>query len=232
MDYKNYFVDKNIALVILAGGCGNRFGSDKLLEYLNDKPLLLYSVTYFRKFINDKNIFLVFNNKNFYKYKNIINDFIPDNSINFIFGGSTRVESVFNCICNLPNFMEMVAIHDAVRPLATIELLKKCTDSCINFGSGVSAVKIYDTLKLVNNNIIIKTIDRENMWKIQTPQVFRLYELIDAYKSIINKRISVTDDSEIMEISGHKVYLVENDSLNEKITCKDDLNLIKSYLKL
>ena len=114
----------------------------------------------------------------------------------------------------------------------TIELLKKCTDSCINFGSGVSAVKIYDTLKLVNNNIIIKTIDRENMWKIQTPQVFRLYELIDAYKSIINKRISVTDDSEIMEISGHKIYLVENDSLNEKITCKDDLNLIKSYLKL
>jgi len=196
-------------------------------------PVFLHSITRLRGVCPDNHIVFVGSDEFLSKYQSLTDKIIPGNQILFTRGGETRSDSVINGLSAISKDIEFVAIHDAARPLVTIELLKKCIEACSIHGSGVAANRISDTVKQTDSECFVtKTIDRTNLWAIQTPQVFRLKDIKLAYDKIKKDEISVTDDASAMEHLGYKVYLVENPEPNLKITYSNDLKLAESLLLL
>lgn len=218
-------MEKLLGIIIVAGGGSSRYGEkNKLLENIDSIPVFAHSLINFRNCCPDNHIILVCSENYLPAYKNMINMLIPDNKFIFTQGGVTRSDSVINGLNMLPKKIKYVAIHDAARPLATAPLLKKCLSSCISNGSGVAAKRITDTLKTSDNGgKVLKTIDRNNTWAIETPQMFRFTDIKAAYRYVKEKGIIVTDDAGAMEHFGKDVFLVENQDYNFKITYPVDL---------
>lgn len=141
-------------------------------------------------------------------------------------GGETRQASVLNGLSALPEDCEFVAVHDAARPFVTREVLERTLKSAMEFGSGVACTPINDTVKRVDaQGRLMGTLDRSLMRAVQTPQVFRLETLRQAHEWARARGIDATDDSALVELSGHDVRLVESrdGALNVKLTTPDDL---------
>lgn len=222
----------NLGIIIVAAGSSSRFGkTNKLLTKVHDIPIFLYSLLNFRSFVPDDKIVLVCNPQLIAKFKQITKKYIPNNSFIFTEGGSERFHSVIYGLNALPSKTKFIAVHDAARPLADSDLLKKCLISCKLNGSGVAAKKITNTIKLADkNNKVIKTVDRTNLWTIETPQVFLFQELVTAYKKILKNNVIVTDDAGAIEHLGKPVFLIENHKINIKVTYPEDLTIIRNMI--
>ena len=134
-------------------------------------------------------------------------------------GGDTRGESVKNGLGAARG--EFVAIHDGARALITAEEIEKAVNAAQRYGAAAPGVKCKDTLKLADDEgFIIKTPDRERLYMIQTPQVFKTAEIVEMYGSA---RESFTDDCAVMESCGGRIKLVEGSYENIKITTSEDL---------
>ena len=225
----------NSSLIILAGGKGLRFGKDKLLEIIGNYPVIIHSILNFIKEIPNNNLIVVCNENKFNQYKNIINKFIPKNSIHFIIGGNNRMQSVFNGLKKIKidfNNIKNVIIHDAARPLVSKILLKKCIDNYIKLGNTIPVNKIYETVKMIDINMkVLKTINKNNLRISQTPQIFCFEELYKSYNAIINSKLKFTDDAAILEHLNYTVNIIENDDINIKITYPNDIKYIQFLLK-
>jgi 2-C-methyl-D-erythritol 4-phosphate cytidylyltransferase len=215
----------NLGLIFLAAGKSSRYGEkNKLLELYEGLPLFIHSIKKLSTLCKNDNIFIVCTPENINKFSHILNKNIPDNNFNFIGGGKERYNSVYNGLMELKDKVEYVAIHDTARPMATSKLLKNCYTICKKNGSAIAAKRINDTIKRTGeNNKVQATIDRTNLWAIETPQVFRFNEIFDAYTRVIIDEKFITDDSSAMEYAGYTVYLMENTEPNKKVTYKTDL---------
>lgn len=147
-------------------------------------------------------------------------------------GGAERYDSVQNALAHCSPDVEFVAIHDTARPCLTAEMLDKVLEKGAETGAAALACPITDTVKRTDSNAIVQeTIPRENLWAMQTPQVFRRTLLMDAYAHKDKITSPVTDDCQLVEALGEKVYLIENDATNIKITSQRDLQLAAAILK-
>ncbi|OGV18893.1 MAG: 2-C-methyl-D-erythritol 4-phosphate cytidylyltransferase [Lentisphaerae bacterium GWF2_38_69] len=221
-------MNKELGIVIVAGGSSSRYGEkNKLLELIGNMPIIAHSPMKFRNLSPDNHIVIVSNKENLNLYELILSKFIMNNSFSFAIGGNTRGDSVYNGLQYLKNFdIKYVAIHDAARPLASSKLMVSCLDQCIRKGSAVAAKKITDTIKSADEKLkIVSTIDRSTLWAMETPQVFNFADILTAYELVRKNKLSVTDDASAMEASGKEVYLVENKEYNQKITYPWDLPL-------
>ncbi len=255
-------MNKELGIIIVAGGTGTRFGGgNKLLEYIPSSiclskphtpiappespkpppkqkikmppayPVFIYSLLNFRNSCPDTQIVLVCHSDLIEKFKKLADKFIPENQFIYTIGGAERYNSVINGMNALPKSVKYVAIHDAARPLADKKLLYKCLEMCKQKGSGVAAKKINDTVKrTINENIVLESLDRTNLWTVETPQVFKIDELKSAYRTLLQDSASVTDDAGAMEYADFPVYLVENPDINTKITHQSDIEYIKTLI--
>jgi len=225
-------MNNDLGIVIVAGGSSTRYGAKpKLLESFSGYPLFIHSLLNFRNSCPDEQIVIVCHKTLLQEFKDLTIKFIPNSNFSFTTGGKERYNSVINGLHIFDNHIKYVAIHDAARPLAKQELLINCLKSCQDKGSGVAAKKINDTIKLTTDDgNVLKTIDRTHLWAIETPQVFRLDNLLTAYRKIINDSINVTDDAGAMEYAGFPVYLVENQNVNIKVTYQADKKFIEVLL--
>jgi len=147
-------------------------------------------------------------------------------------GGAERFESVANALALVKPEAEFVAIHDAVRPCLTEEMVNAVFASAARTGAALLAVPVTDTLKRVNaQQEVQETVARQGLWLAQTPQVFRREWLVEAYANRGKVGKEVTDDTQLVEAAGHKVHVVEGSSTNVKITTKGDLFLAEAVLK-
>ena len=147
-------------------------------------------------------------------------------------GGAERFESVANALALVKPEAEFVAIHDAVRPCLTEEMVNAVFASAARTGAALLAVPVTDTLKRVNaQQEVQETVARQGLWLAQTPQVFRREWLLEAYANRGKVGKEITDDTQLVEAAGHKVYVVEGSSTNVKITTKGDLFLAEAVLK-
>jgi len=226
-------MNKELGIIIVAGGTGTRFGgTNKLLEYIDEYPVFIYSLLNFRDTCPDNQIVLVCPSTLIEKYKKIADKFIPKNQFLYAAGGAERYNSAINGLNALPENIEFVAVHDAARPLANKKLLYKCLDSCKHRGSGIAAKRINDTVKRTENDgKVVKNINRANLWAVETPQMFKFDELKSAYRKLLQDKSTVTDDAGAMENAGFPVYLVENPDINTKITHKSDIIYIKELIQ-
>lgn len=224
-------MNQEYTVIIPAGGSGNRLkvyleGKSKQFVKINNKSVLEIVIEKFFKFIKIRKLIVSLPLWNFYENKNYYLSKFP--SIEITKGGITRQESIYNALKSLQYNDGKVIIHDAVRPFFTegelFKLLKKA-DEC---GNAILAVKSRDTVKTITKNNI-KTLDRDNIWLVQTPQIFDLELLLKVYRKSIKEDFLGTDDSMLLEHFGYKTFIVEGGYQNFKITNSFDFK-IAQYL--
>jgi 2-C-methyl-D-erythritol 4-phosphate cytidylyltransferase len=153
-------------------------------------------------------------------------------NVELVEGGAERFESVANALARVPADVELVAVHDAVRPLGTPALVDAVFAAAAEHGAALPAVPVADTLKRVDAaNRVTGTTPRTGLWQAQTPQVFRRDWLLDAYARRAAVPQPVTDDAQLVEAAGYPVVVVPGAATNFKITTKDDLALAELILK-
>jgi len=211
--------NKKIAAIITSGGNSTRFGSNKLLEILNNKTVIETTVS---KFVNLADI-TVIPCQNDIKETVLKSDIYDKNKIIFAHAGSSRQKSVYNGLIKLKEYHpDIVLIHDGARPYINRDIIQKTVDLTIQKKAVVVGQMAFDTIKTVKNGIITSTLDRNMIFQAQTPQSFN-YDLIMNIHEKYKNSDGFTDDSSMAEAEGIEIYIIDNKNKNNKITFKDDL---------
>src|SRR6056297_733266 len=216
---------KKIA-VITAAGKGIRLRKDIKKQYIkiNEKPIIYHTIKVFNDsdFIDD--IIIVADRDNLQYLKNeIIDRYNFSKVTDVVEGGSTRKDSVRNGFNRIQDKESIIIIHDGVRPFIDRKIILKSIEVAEEKGGAVAAIKSSDTIKIVNNTKVEKTLDRKNLIRIQTPQTFRYEVLEKGYSTVKWQDNRITDESYIVESAGFHVYTVEGSETNIKITTEFDL---------
>ncbi len=152
--------------------------------------------------------------------------------VELVLGGEQRVDSVAAALERLRPEVELVAVHDAVRPCTRKEDIDRVIAAAANSGAAILACPVHDTLKEAAGDATIeRTVPRANLWLAQTPQVFGKELLLKAYANRSKIEGEITDDAQLVEALGIRVTLVEGPPTNIKITTRDDLTLAKAILE-
>ncbi len=153
-----------------------------------------------------------------------------DKPVRLVEGGPTRHESVSNAFAVLDTRTDIVLIHDGVRPFVTLEMIESVITLAQKYGAGTVAVPARDTLKKVEGDIIVASLPRDNIVRIQTPQAFQ-YELLSKGLKIAERdRFVATDESSLVERLGLPVKIAQGSDMNIKITTTDDLKMAEALL--
>lgn len=221
--------------IIVSAGFGKRFGSpDKVFYEVNDKPIFIWAVQAFEKleFIND--IWIVTRKDAVLKLRDYLQIFNIKKVKKIVEGGKERQDSVYNALKLMPEDTEIVLIHDAARPLVSKELIERVFNAMNPQIDGVIPVtKITDTVKWIKSrNIVGGTLNREILRAVQTPQAFWFKKILEFYERAYSEGVYGTDDAFLVEGYGGKVYIVDGDEKNIKITTKQDIEKMKSILNL
>ncbi|MFH0963376.1 MAG: 2-C-methyl-D-erythritol 4-phosphate cytidylyltransferase [Planctomycetota bacterium] len=143
-------------------------------------------------------------------------------------GGPTRMQSVAKALARVEESWEFVLVHDAVRPLVAPEVVRKTVDAAQRTGAAIAAAPASDTVKESDDDRrVVRTLPRERLWLVQTPQVFRRALLARAYDEALRLDLEATDDSVLVEHLGAPVEIVPSDASNFKITTPADLEIFK-----
>ena len=222
----------DLGLIIAAGGSSCRYGgSNKLLESLSGVPVFIHSLRRLALLCPDEAVILVAPAAHLPLFADLTAQYCSSLRFTGVAGGDTRGQSVFNGLAALPASARYVAIHDAARPFASTELLRRCLLAARQCGGALAAHPVTDTLKkAAADGTIAATVDRAGLWAAETPQVFSRPELQAAYEAAFVAGRDFTDDAGVMEFVGGKVALVDNPDPNPKITYPADLRLAETMM--
>ena len=220
--------------IIPSGGDSKRFGGDTPKQYLkiNGKELLVYTLEVFQQCDLIDEIIIAAKES----YFDLINELKVKHNINklthLIGGGATRQESVANALFSINNADEndLIAVHDAARPLLSQKVLTDSLNTAKNFDSVVVAINARDTL-LKGNEFVDDYVDRQNIRYAQTPQVFKYHIISKSMNKAKDEDFIGTDESMLVNRAGYKVKFVKGESTNFKITTQDDIRLFKSLIQ-
>ena len=204
-------------------------GKNKLLLSLNGESILYWTLK--AVFLSEKVSWVGIIGQPYDKSEilNSIKEFSDE--IKWINGGNTRQESVRNGVNNLPSNATKVLIHDGARCLIKPELIDNCFKELEKNDAVILAVKVTDTIKVVNENQIIKdTPNRNFLWAAQTPQGFLVKQLKNAHQTAKDNSWEVTDDASLFERLNWPVKIIEGNSTNIKITSPIDLKIASLFL--
>ena len=222
------FVMTNYAIIV-AGGKGSRMQSDipKQFLLLGQKPILIHTLEAFERCKIIDKIIVACSKDYIFHCDKLLREYDFKKVAKVIEGGEQRQNSV----CNALKFIDsdVVCIHDGVRPFVKSELIEKVVGECKNNDGCICAVKVKDTIKRCSE-YALETLDRENLYQVQTPQAFKTEKLKRVYDLAAKENFIGTDDSSLMEHYGYKIKVVEGDSFNIKITTPEDLIFGQIYL--
>ena len=224
------------AAVIVAAGRGSRMGLDrnKVLYPLCGEPIVVRTA---RVFVDcglfDGGVVVVTGENDIAEMKQMLED-AGVNVRAVVVGGADRQESVYRGIAACDENADIIAIHDGARPLVTREVIARTIDSAREFGSGVAAVMLKDTIKRVDENgCVIDTPIRDTLRAVQTPQTFDAKLIRAAHERFKNGNeagLRATDDAMLAEWMGHTVRLTDGDVENIKLTTPEDMLLAEQVL--
>ena len=203
--------------ILLAAGNSSRSALpyNKVLHLIGDKPIIYLSAS---NFINDERcnkILLVCKEEEINTFKEV---FVGIDKIEYVIGGNTRQESVNNALTHIDS--DYVLIHDGARPYYSSNLLNEIVDKLNDHNAVIPAIKVIDTLKVVKVNKVVKTLNREEVVRVQTPQGFKTSLIKTAHNKAIKN--TYTDDSSMVEELNEEVFVVEGETTNIKFTIKED----------
>jgi len=216
-------------VIITAGGSGTRMGTSIPKQFLeiNGLPVIMHCIQAFLNYSENINLILVLPSKDTDYWKELCRRHQFNINHKVCVGGETRFESVKNGL-ELVDGDGLVAVQDAVRPLASQQLINRCFEIASLHGNAVPAIPLKDSFREISGNES-RPVDRSKFVLIQTPQVFDIVQIKTAYDQAY--RTSFTDDATVAESAGVKINLVEGEPSNIKITTKEDLVLAEALLR-
>ena len=222
----------SVCAVVPAGGTGIRMGGTVPKQFLelNGKPILYYTLKTLQDCGIISELILVVPEK---EYDNACTDWLgkPEIVTKVVVGGEKRQDSVYNGFCELSPQTEIVLVHDGVRPFLSHQMIQESVDAAREYGAAITAIPVNDTIKKVDDSgLVSKTVDREGLWRVQTPQVFRYELLEEAFKKANCEKFYGTDEGTLIEHLGKPVKVVEGSEQNIKITHPEDLRLSEIFI--
>jgi len=200
---------------------------DKVFAQLGGKPALSYVLDAFEKCEPVSQIIVVVSEDNLAKCRQLIAKGKHAKPVEVCVGGKRRQDSVAAGLARLDK-CDWVVIHDGARPLVTKELIERGLEAAKETGAAAAAVPVTDTIKVADDDRIVRqTPPRQNLWAVQTPQVFRVDLISKAYQKAAGE---VTDDASLVEALGYKVKLYTGSYDNIKITTGKDLLIAEVLL--
>ncbi|NIQ03009.1 MAG: 2-C-methyl-D-erythritol 4-phosphate cytidylyltransferase [Nitrospinaceae bacterium] len=222
-----------ITAIIPAAGRGTRMGAPVAKQFLElkGKPILHYTLEVFERCGVVDSVVLVVPESDVESARRDWNK--PGRCVRgVVAGGAQRQDSVWNGLHALDPDTEIVIVHDGVRPFVTEAILRNSVETAREFGAALAAVPVSDTLKQADSeHWVTRTVDRRGLWRVQTPQTFRLPLLIEAFEKAYADSYYGTDEGSLVEYLGQPVKIVEGSELNIKITRREDLALGEMILE-
>ena len=216
MKYSDGTIRKTAA-VLLCAGKGSRTGLpyNKVLMHIGGQTVAEIALDVLRRSGID-DVVITSNHDDY----DILREIADENGARVVFGGESRTESVRNALAALFHDTEIVLIHDGARPFFSSGLVAAAVQSAADYGSGIAAVPSVDAIKQARDGFVERSLDKNTLYNIQTPQAFRYAEIIDAYSKIDG---DYGDDCEVYELAGYRARLVRGEYANTKITTYADV---------
>ena len=219
-------------VIIVAGGKGRRMRTDlpKQFLLLDGTPVIMRTITNFYNFDPSMRIIVVLPDDHMEYWDKLCRKLSFNISHDVVAGGNTRFDSVKNGLSLLHGKKSdyLVGIHDAVRPITSLELIERCYNGATERGNSVPAIEMNESVRKIDGSKNFP-LPRNSVRIIQTPQVFVFSQLSGAYD--ISYRDFFTDDASVVEYSGYPIYLVEGEHNNIKITSPFDLVVAETLIK-
>jgi len=215
-------------VVIVGAGSSQRMGMDKVFMPLAEKPLLAWSVDVCQSCELVNQIVIVLNESTLDLGRRLVAERGWSKVVEVCLGGNRRQDSVRQGLNKLKG-CDWVVIHDGARPFLTLDLIRDGLEAAQSTGAAVVAVPVKDTVKLGGSDLMVReTLNRQELWAVQTPQVFRFDIITKAHEQI---KGDVTDDASMVEQLGYKVKLYMGSYDNIKITTPEDLALAELIVR-
>ncbi len=220
-----------LSAIIVAGGSGRRMGFDKTFASLGDKPIVGHAIAAFEAADCVDEIILVGRQERLAELEALVASQTFRKVRCVIAGGEHRQDSVQAGLHALAAEATCVAVHDAARPLVRPEQITRVFEMARAHGAAALAASVIDTLKRASGDGIVQdSLERENVYAMQTPQIFARELLEEAFAFVAAKQLSITDEVSAVQRLGREVRLVPNDDFNFKITFPRDLALAEMVL--
>lgn len=219
--------------IIVAGGSGTRMGSEIPKQFLplNSKPILFHTIEVFLQ-VPDIQLIVVLPEKDIDYWQKITTDSTfkvsESQSLTLTIGGNSRFQSVKNGLSQI-KADGLVAVHDGVRPLVTLEIIQNGYRVANEMGNAVTSVQSKDSIRMIDENGKNHAIERSKIRLMQTPQTFQLSDFRKAFE--VEDKSFFTDCASVMEFAGFEINLIEGSYENIKITTPEDLLLAENIIK-
>ena len=233
--FKNRKETGDVSAVILCAGNSTRFSQgkeSKQLFQLLGKPVILWTIEAFQRCNAINEIVLVVRKEDAEEFNKLVCAYNLDKVSCIVIGGNTRQISAMRGFKHVSEKNKYVAFHDGARCLVTPEIINTVVYYAKESNAATAATKVIDTVKLSDQDgFVVKTLNRELMWNVQTPQIFEknLYSLCIEFAH--ERGISATDDAMLVEAYGEKVKLVDTGKENMKITVMEDISFAENILR-
>ena len=223
------------AIILPAAGRSVRFGGarGKLLELLAGEPVLRHSARAFLSRADVAEIIIAAPQDDFSTLLEALGAEGRDPRVRFCRGGENRAQSVRNALTEVSPDLDWVAVHDAARPLVSQELIDRTFAAARQHGAAVPALPVALTIKQAAGPLparVQRTVPRDSLWAMQTPQAMRRDELLTAFDSCPLPLEQVTDDIQLLELRGRDAWLIPGEERNLKITTRIDFNIAEMFL--
>ncbi len=220
-----------LSAIVLAAGKGKRFTSKipKLFLSLGGKPVISFSLSVLNRHPKVSEIIVVASAESKKKLEEVIRKYRINKVQKIVLGGKERQDSVLSGLRSISRDADYVLIHDGARPFIDSDMVSRLCLAAKKTGASIAAVKVKNTIKEARNQVVVSTLRRDNLWEVQTPQVFRKEIILKAYGSM--GHLEVTDDAMLVERIGIAVRVSQGSYSNIKITTPEDLITAGTILK-
>jgi 2-C-methyl-D-erythritol 4-phosphate cytidylyltransferase len=211
------------ALLLPAAGKSTRFGGprNKVLEFLGNSRVISHAMAPFLAHSDLSKVIIACADP-----ADLRSMLPPNDRIEFCHGGASRAHSVLEALRRVPNDVEWVAVHDAARPLISPALVDQTLQAARQFGAAVPALAVTLTIKQATAPLparVERTIPRQSLWAMQTPQIMRRTDLLEAFANCPLPLDQITDDVQLLELIDKPVHLIAGEERNLKVTTAVDL---------
>jgi 2-C-methyl-D-erythritol 4-phosphate cytidylyltransferase/2-C-methyl-D-erythritol 2,4-cyclodiphosphate synthase len=220
-----------VTAIVAAAGKGRRFGApeNKVFASLGGRTVLHRTLSVLSSVPEIQALVIVAGSEDLPRVREIAEGFSKVYAV--CAGGAERSDSVWNALEAVPPATQLVAVHDAARPLVTPALISAVISTARETGAALPATAVSDTLKRSEDGADTReTVPRAGLYGVQTPQVFDYGLLVQAYRSAREDGVPGTDDASYVERLGHPVRLVPGERMNLKITVAEDLRMAEAWL--
>lgn len=223
---------KTVSVIIAAAGSGTRMGGiPKQLSDLNGKPVIIHSMEVFDRIEAVTEIIVVTRTEYTRTIRSAAEKYGITKPLKFAEGGDTRQQSVINGLKQASPKTELIAVHDAARPLVKEEYVLRCIRDAEIFGGAVLGVPVKDTIKEAEGGLVKDTPDRSRLYIIQTPQIFSRELYVKGVNFALRNELDFTDDCQLAESVGGTVNITMSDYCNIKITTPEDMKIAEILSK-